>query len=89
MQEPVAEALLPELHHEAHVDGDAAVQALAEHGGHRAQEHSLDGHVEIVEEDGQVADAELALRRSRRGGETHHEQDDQSDRPPASLVAHE
>ena len=58
-------AVLPELDVEAHVGGDAACRLSVQGGGDGAQEDHLDGDVEVVQEHGDVADADL--RFGRRG----------------------
>ena len=74
LDQPVAEPLLPQLDHETHVHGHAAVQAFVQIGGDGPEEHALHGDVEVVQEDREAGDPEVTLGSSGHRGQTEQKQ---------------
>ena len=48
------------------MSGHPGMEALVQRAGDGAQEHDLHGDLEVIEEDGQIADADLGPGRRRR-----------------------
>src|SRR5205807_836836 len=91
LDQPVAEPLLPQLDHETHVHGHAAVQAFVQIGRDGPEEHALHGDVEVVQEDREAGDPEVTLGSGGHRGQTEQKQQqgDQGDHPRARRAGQE
>ncbi len=87
-QHPVGEhpLVLPELDDQADVRRDPALDALVEGIGQGPEQHDVNGHLMVVEEDIQVADTQLGARR-RGDGERQRRRNEMAGEPQGTHTA--